>query len=67
MIRTDCKNIQKVFKSYIETEERSDKYKREYKIKQNTKSNKIQNQTKYTNLISNSLMYFRMILHHQKD
>jgi hypothetical protein len=30
--KNGCKNIQKVFKSYIETGERPEKYRREYKI-----------------------------------
>ena len=30
--KNGCKNIQKVFKSYMETGERPEKYRREYKI-----------------------------------
>ena len=30
--KNGCKNIQKVFKSYIETGQRPEKYKREYKF-----------------------------------
>ena len=32
VIRNGCKNIQKVFKCYMETGERPEKYRREYKI-----------------------------------
>jgi hypothetical protein len=30
--KNGCKNIEKVFKSYMETSERPEKYRREYKL-----------------------------------